>query len=59
MPTTQPKPLGVPCPHCGSIKTIENTTNLGRTVLNGLYCPNCGKESYDGTERIHIKYTRQ
>lgn len=53
--TTYPNTSGVPCPHCGSTKTIENTTNFGRTVMNGLYCPNCGRVSYDGTEPIHIK----
>lgn len=52
------KRIGVRCCYCGNCDTVENTTNFGKTVWNGYYCPNCGRAFTDGNEKPYIKYTR-
>lgn len=54
MGVTFPERINVRCPNCGSFKTFEDTYNFGRTVTNGIYCGNCGKSFYDGTDSIRI-----
>lgn len=52
-----PKKLNAKCPHCGSRDTTEIVKGGPNTRLRhlyGMYCPRCGRESYDGTDPIAV-----